>query len=158
MIARKRVSPSEEFQDLGHDILLASFRPTGLGNGPSNGTFTATIDGTNWSATFIAATMAQVSSGGASGFGASSPTYTMGFAWIDQGPGTYTVGQSIGFNGTLTQGSSQWTTSAPGGTGTLTVTNRTASQISGTFSFSMVPSSGTSGTRTVTNGAFNVTF
>lgn len=132
--------------------------PTGLGGGPTNGSFTATIDGQNWSATSIIPTMASASTGTVSAIGAGSPTYTMAFAWVDAGPGTYTIGQSIGFNGNLSQSGSNWTSTALAGTGTLQVTNRTATQISGTFSFTMLPSGGTTGTRTITNGAFTINF
>jgi len=132
--------------------------PTGPGGGgPHNGSFTATIDGTNWAATAITPALTQVP-GGFSAIGAGSPTFTVAFAWPEQGTGTYTIGQAIGMNANLSMGGSMWTTTPSGGGGTLTITTRTATQVSGTFSFTMVGVTGTTGTRAVTNGAFTITF
>lgn len=127
-------------------------------NGPTNGTFSARIDGTNWSATIVTPAMNQV--GQISALGASSPTWTMAFAWVDNGPATYVVGQSIGFNGNLSQGTGVWSASAGIGSGTLTITTRTASRVAGTFSFTMQPGQGSSSNQpvTITNGQFDITF
>jgi hypothetical protein len=134
--------------------------PTGPNapNSPANGTFTARIDGTNWAATTITPAMAQPG-GIASAIGAGDAQYTIAFAWIDEGPKTYAIGQSVGLNASLTSGLSHWVTSGAG-SGTLVVNTRTANRVTGTFSFTVTSSaaSATTGTRTITNGAFDVTF
>jgi hypothetical protein len=132
--------------------------PGGSG-GPINGSFTAVVDGTAFNASIIIPAM----SSGASAIGASSSSLTIAFAWLDQGVGTYTIGQSIGMNANLTlvaTGSPQWIAAATMGSGTLNITTRTTNRVAGTFNFSMVPSPGgtATGTRNVTNGAFDVTF
>lgn len=132
-------------------------------NNPNNGTFSARIDGSNWAATIITPAVTNVS-GGVSAIGAGSPSFTMAFAWQDQqGTGTWTIGgggSSIGFNANLTVSGQQWIASSIGGSGTLTITTRTANRVAGTFTFTMVPSAGSSatGTRNVTNGQFDITF
>lgn len=139
--------------------------PAGPGGpgGPDNGTFSARIDNSNWSASAIMPAI-TATAGGASAIGAGSQTFTMAFAWQDQqGTGTWTIGgsgSSVGFNASLTSGTQQWVASVIGGSGTLTITTRTANRVAGTFSFTMVPVPGTSttGTRNVTNGQFDVTF
>lgn len=136
--------------------------PAGPGGpgGTSNGTFTARIDNNNWAATIILPAYTDIA-GGASGIGAGSPTFTVSWAHIDnQQPGTHTIGQSVGFNASLTSGTQQWVASTSGGSGTLTITTRTANRAAGTFSFTMVPSPGSSatGTKQVTNGQFDVTW
>jgi hypothetical protein len=45
-----------------------------------------------------------------------------------------------------------------GGTGTLTITQLSATGVAGTFSFTAVPLAGATGDKAVTAGAFNVTF
>jgi hypothetical protein len=132
--------------------------PGGLG-GPNNGTFTARIDNTSWAATIILPAYTDIA-GGASGIGAGSPTFTVSWAHIDnQQPGTYTIGQSIGFNASVTQGSAMWAANAQQGSGTLSITTRTPNRVAGTFSFTMPPAPGSSatGTKQITNGQFDVT-
>lgn len=135
--------------------------PTGP-NGPNNGSFSAQIDGTSWSATTIIPGMVTTA-GGVSAIGTGSLTFSIAFAWIDQlTTGTWTIGAggpSVGFNANMSQGGQTWSAGAVGGSGTLTITTRTASRVVGTFSFTMVPSGGGSGpSRQVTNGQFDVTF
>jgi len=103
------------------------------------------------------------SGGGISALGSGSPTVSIAFAWQDQlTTGTWTIGgsgQSVGFNANMTQGNQQWVAGIQGGSGTMTITTRTANRVAGTFSFTMVPSGGGTGSpRQVTNGQFNVTF
>lgn len=138
--------------------------PTGPGGsgGPNNGTFSARINGTNWSATIITPGMAQTA-GHVSALGSGSLNLSIAFAWQDQlTPGTWTIGaggQSVGFNANMSQDGQVWIAGAGGGSGTLTITTRTANRVAGTFSFTMVPGQGGgTGTREVTNGQFDVTF
>ncbi len=136
--------------------------PAGPGGpgGPANGTFTARIDGSNWAATIIMPTYTNIA-GGVSAIGAGSPTFTFGWAHQDtQQPATHAIGQSIGFNVSLSRGTEVWVASSQSGSGTLTITTRTANRVAGTFSFTMVPGAGSSatGTKEVTNGQFDVTW
>lgn len=136
--------------------------PAGPGGpgGPTNGTFTARVDGSNWAATIIMPAFTSIA-GGASAIGAGSPSFTIGWAHQDnQQPATHAIGQSIGFNASLTQGNAMWVASSQSGSGTLTITTRTANRAAGTFSFTMVPSPGSSatGTKQITNGQFDVTW
>lgn len=137
--------------------------PTDPGdNGPANGSMTALIDGSGWSATIITPALSTLGSGGVSALGGGGPNYAMAFAWLDEGVGTYTVGVSVGANGNINtiNGSASWTATSVQGSGTIVVTQRTASRVVGTFQFVMppAPGSGSTGTRTVTNGQFDVTF
>jgi len=131
----------------------------GPGPGPTNGSMTARIDGNSWSALSIQA-ISTASSSNIISIGAANLQAAFGFAWIDNGPGTYTIGQAVGFNATLTVSAANYTAAGSLGSGTLTVTTRTAERVAGTFSFTMVPSAGSSGTgtRNVTNGVFDVRF
>jgi hypothetical protein len=53
--------------------------------------------------------------------------------------------------------SSGWDTFGAGATGTVTVTTLSATHVAGTFSFSAIPQSGTTGAMVVTQGAFDIT-
>jgi hypothetical protein len=125
------------------------------------GTFTARIDGQQWTA---AAPLAVAYNGGILALGGSNTQLTtLAFAVITNGqPGTYPIGPSIPTNGVLTVGAAgpTWVASAQGGSGSITITTISATAATGTFTFSMVPNgtSGSTGTKTVTNGAFNVTY
>lgn len=133
--------------------------PGGNQGGASNGSFTAEIDGTGWSATIITPAIAQPG-GTVSAIGGSNGAYTIAFAWVDQGPGTYVIGQSVGLNANLTAGGSVWVTNSGTGAGRLVVTTRTSSRIAGTFEFTMAaaPGSAATGSRSVTKGTFDVSF
>ncbi len=126
---------------------------------PANGSMTARIDGSDWRATFISPVITDgISAIGAVG-GGTGGTRTIGFAWLDEGVGTYQIGVSIGFNGNLTIGTGTWVANAGERSGTLVVTTRTADRIAGTFTFTMHPgSANATGTKSVTQGAFNITF
>lgn len=138
--------------------------------------FTATIDGTSW-----ASTQTQVTGPGAGSnqvpgsititgtqiVSATNYTTVMLSLGYIAGPGTYPLGVNAGTTaggmGTVTaiQGVSlpTWSTNFTGAAGTVTVTELSATRIKGTFQFTAPPQSysqGTTGTRTVTNGAFDV--
>jgi hypothetical protein len=125
------------------------------------GTFTARIDGQQWTA---AAPLAAAYNGGVFALGGSnSQLTTIAFAVITNGqPGTYPIGPTIPTNGILTIGASgpTWIASAQGGSGSIIITSISTTGATGTFSFNMIANgtSGSTGTKTVTNGAFNVTF
>lgn len=128
--------------------------------GVTNGNFTATINGTNWSAI---GKVAVSRSGSIISVAAGSLTYVVGF-----GVGAATVAGVYPLtyqnpNGSIaivtnTAGAG-WSTAVSGGTGTLTITALTATHIAGTFVFDAPATTGTgNGTLHVTNGKFDVTF
>ena len=131
-------------------------------NGQTNGDMTAKIDGTAFSSvttlaqrnTTNAGTIIAVSGADAHGTG-------LGFAFLDAGVGTYSIGDLTPTNATVLDGTGKvWTAGAIGGSGTLTVTALDATHVAGTFAYSAVASagSGATGTKTVTQGVFDVTF
>jgi hypothetical protein len=75
------------------------------------------------------------------------------------GPGTYSVQNSGVSFAHIIEFGRHWTSSHPGGSGTVTVTALTTTRVAGTFSFVAVPDPGTpGGTRHVTNGQFDIAF
>lgn len=146
------------------------------GPGPTgDAAVTATIDGTAF-----ASTTAQVTGGGSGSnqvpgllnivatqvTGAGSyTTLNLNLGYL-AGTGTYPLGVNPGTTAGGTgsifapQGAAfgTWSTNFTGAAGTVTVTSLTATRIAGTFQFTAPPQSftQTTGTRAVTNGAFNV--
>jgi hypothetical protein len=130
-------------------------------NGQTNGDMTAKIDGASWTSVGTFATRTATNAGtivALSGADANSTAIGMGF--VDTGVGTYTISATSPTNADLIEsGGHAWAASAIGGSGTLTVTTLDATHIVGTFTFSMVASSGgATGTKSVTQGAFDVKF
>ena len=128
---------------------------------PTNGTMTARIDGSSWRATVaIAATYQNGILAVAGGDPVSGGTPTVGFAALATAPGTFTIGGTGPANGLVTVGSSTWQAAAGTGSGSITITAISATGARGTFQFTALPVAGTpaSGTRTVTEGVFDVTF
>jgi len=88
---------------------------------------------------------------------------TFGFAVTPTaaGVGTYTVGPISATNAQLSVGNpaSGWQAAGASGSGTVTLTTLTSTSASGTFSFSLVavPGTGATGSRSITEGVFNVT-
>ena len=123
------------------------------------------VDGTNWTAT---SGVFATSSGGILSIGGSDPTWTLGFAVTASAAGTFVLpgaaGAQSGNNALLvftpnnnTTGS--WAANLLQGSGTVTITSFTTTAVSGTFSFVVMPASGTaSGARNVTNGTFTINF
>jgi hypothetical protein len=90
-----------------------------------------------------------------------APNYQIiGMATLAGGPGAYPLTLQNGANGLLTIGGTQlWTANAvTGGGGMITLTTLTATGVSGTFSFEMAPQAPATGTKSITNGVFNITF
>jgi hypothetical protein len=127
----------------------------------TNGTFSATINGTAWSAVGVV-TVSKTAKNSAVAIVSASPTYGISFALSPvTNPGTFSLAflnaGSVAFISSST--GAGWSTLAQGGTGTVTITTYTANRIAGTFSFDAVPSSGgAAGTVRVTNGAFDITY
>lgn len=131
--------------------------PTGPGgNTLINGSFSARVDGSAFAATsatvLVNGNITSIGAGTAAGHG-------MGFAWVDAGPGTYTIDNLSPTNATYTIVGGGWVAGVSGGSGAIVVTTRTANRVAGTFSFVMVPGAGSaSGNKTITQGAFDLTF
>jgi len=131
-------------------------------NGQTNGDMTAKIDGSSFSSVATYATRNATNAGTIVALsGAEADGTALGFGFVDAGPGTYTVSATSPTNATLIEpGGHAWVASVVGGSGSVTITTLDATHIVGTFAFSMAPSAGTgaTGTRAVTQGAFDVKF
>lgn len=126
----------------------------------TNGTFRATINGTSWGA---ASAVGVSRSNNIVAVAAVSPTYTLAFGISNLSlnqTGTFSLntGQLNLVNISNAAGQT-WSTVAPGSTGSIVITTYTSNRIAGTFSFTAAAlSGGATGTLTVTNGSFDVTF
>jgi hypothetical protein len=130
----------------------------GLGPDPTNGTMTASIDGSAWNAGL---TVAATYQGNTFGIGGTDGTRQITIAVTDvTGTGTFDFGLGEAGAAIIAQGSESWTTTLTGGSGTLTISSINATGASGTFSFTAMPTPGSGATsnRVVTNGTFSVTF
>ena len=74
--------------------------------------------------------------------------------------GTFDLGPTRQPVLTVNIGSQAWVTTSVGGSGTVTVSSLSATRATGSFSFIAAPATGSGavGTKTVTNGVFDVTF
>jgi hypothetical protein len=128
--------------------------------GVTNGNFTATINGTNWSAI---GKVAVTRGGSVISIAAGSLSYVLGLGiGAASLPGVYPLSYQnpTGSIAIVTNVSgASWSTATSGGTGTVTITALTATHVAGTFVFDAPAASGTgNGTLHVTNGKFDVTF
>lgn len=142
--------------------------PTSNDDPPSNGTITATVDGQAWSSSMALASRIGngfVSVGGNSGISGDISNISMGFP-EEIGTHTIPIPAGMNFSYSIYTPTQVWQALAMGeilggsGTGTVTVTTLNAERIAGTFSFVALAAatSEATGTRTVTNGAFDVRF
>lgn len=132
--------------------------PTGPGgNTLTNGTFSAQVDGASFNATV--AIVGQVTGGIVSIAASNQAGQSIGFAWVDAGLNTYTVGSTSPTNGSYSFTGAGWAANVAGGSGSIVVTAKTSNRVAGTFSFVLIPTSGTaSGNKTITQGSFDLTF
>ncbi len=147
--------------------LLLSIAACGSDTGPSdppdlpNGTMSARIDGSSWSATIaIFATYNNGILAIAGGDAVSGGTRTIGIGAQVTAPGTFPIGGTNPANGLVTIGTSTWQAAAGIGSGSITITAISATGARGTFQFNALPVANTpaTGTRAVTEGSFDVTF
>lgn len=124
----------------------------------ANGTVTARIDGSGFSATVAIA--ATYSGGIFAVAGTDAQGRTIGFGSQVLAPGTFTVGAANPTNFSVSAGASSWQAAVTLGSGTLTVTSISAVGAEGTFQFTAGPLAGTgaTGNKVVTQGVFDVTF
>jgi hypothetical protein len=126
--------------------------------GPGNTSMTAKVDGNTWRATVGVAAVRQAGFIGIGGSAADGSTIS--FAFPDNGTGTFQVAGTDGTNANYIKSGQGWTAAfGSGGSGTITVTSVTATRVGGTFSFvAQGISGGATGTKTVTNGSFDIAF
>jgi hypothetical protein len=124
-----------------------------------DGSMSARIDGSSWSAT---SALAVAYSGGILAFAGSDATSTtIGIGVIPDGPGTYPIGTNQPTNANLTFGAGKsWGAASTSGSGSVTITAIDANSATGTFEFTAEPvaTTGATGTHVVTSGAFSVKF
>ena len=138
--------------------------PTGPpSGGATNGSLTATVNGTSFSATGTISVTRQtnfIGLGAALINGSTIYSLVVGIGNAT-GPGSHNLSLTAGGDGssliigTTTTG---YGTAFNGGSGTITITTLTTNRVTGPFSGVLVPSSGTAASLTITNGSFDVTF
>jgi hypothetical protein len=140
--------------------------PTGPNPPPpgGNASFTASVDGQGWTSAAALTNVTAAQSGtyiisGSVLTGASTRAITLNLMNIP-GPGTYPLGTGAGVSGgsaIYAESAGGWGTPLSGEAGTINITTLTATRIAGTFSFTAAASAGgATGTRTVTNGTFDL--
>jgi hypothetical protein len=122
------------------------------------GTIVGTIDGVDW----ITTTAIAIQPNGrlvATGNGTDNLAFGLGVS--AQASGVYTTGGNGSVSGTLVdQNNTVWEAAGQGGSGTITITSFSSNEVSGTFSFNLVRTLGSSSpaTRVVTRGRFRVRY
>ncbi len=141
--------------------------PTGPSNpGGGSNVFSASIDGTAWSAPSASVNAAASTSSVPGGLiftgttvGTQARSLIISLDRI-KGPGTYPLGVNTGTTAggtlTMTLGSQSWWTPLNGKAGTITITSLTSTRVAGTFSGELGPLAGGAGTVHITNGKFDV--
>jgi hypothetical protein len=128
-------------------------------NPNDNGSMTARVDGAAFTAFSVAATF---SNGILAVSGVQlSPSQGLTFGVATTGPGTFNVGTTSAVNGIYVSGSNaSWLASGNVGSGSVTITTLNSTRAVGTFNFVLQAQQGTAatGTRTITQGAFDVRF
>jgi len=126
--------------------------------------FTASVDGQAWASAANLTNVTAAQSGtyiisGSVLAGASVRALTLTLMNIPA-TGTYPLGTGAGVSGgtaIYAESAGGWLTPLSGEAGTITITTLSATRIAGTFSFAATATSGgATGTRTVTNGAFDL--
>src|SRR5688572_30410307 len=127
-------------------------------NPNDNGSMTARVDGAAFTATTVAASF---SNGILAISGVQvSPSQALTFGLAATAPGTFTVAATSPVNGIYAVGNATWLASGNVGSGQVIVTTLSSTRAVGTFNFVLAPNtpSGATGTRTITQGAFDVRF
>jgi hypothetical protein len=136
----------------------------------AKGTMSAQLDGSSWEAAAVTTSLKNTNLVSIGGADACSPGRVVTFSLVVGGvggalqKGTFTIGPSdlTGLTSLLDIGPINiWGANVSlGGSGTVTFTTLSQTSAVGTFQFSYLPQtiSGASGTHSVTNGVFNVTF
>ncbi|MEZ5065922.1 MAG: hypothetical protein R3B81_14405 [bacterium] len=126
------------------------------GPGPSGGTFTATVDGVDWTASFASAVR---QSGVVVLNGSDSAGFSIQVIFSEGSSSPIPIDDTLQANGVVNEGTGYWDTTMPGGIGTVNVTELTTAEVRGTFSFTTGVAGGeTPAVREITNGTFDVSF
>jgi hypothetical protein len=138
--------------------------PSGTGSGPSQGgsgiaqgTMRATVDGVLWTGRINVASIATgnfLVITGETGIG--TPNQILLSISTPAQVGTQTVASGLVVGTYLIAPTVHWLAAGPQGSGTVTVSTLTSTSATGTFSFVLPPGNGTTTTKIVTDGAFNV--
>jgi hypothetical protein len=130
---------------------------SGGGNALGVGMMRATIDGVGWTGRINVAAIATgnfLVMTGETDFG--TPNQMLLSLSTPARVGTETAASGLVVGTLVTVPPVNWVSAVPGGSGTVTVSTLTATSATGTFSFVMPPGNGTTTTRVVTAGEFNV--
>jgi hypothetical protein len=128
----------------------------------TNGNFSATIDGTPWTA--VGRVVVSEPAGASLILDAASPTYVMKLTMANLaglGAATFSLAAlpTNGSAATVTSAAGKWSTANAGGTGTINLSALSSSRATGTFTFDAPPSAGSGSAGTVhVTGKFDVTF
>jgi hypothetical protein len=126
-----------------------------LGNRGSK--VTATLGGSAWNA----ATIVALGSGNVFGFSATNDSYSINLtpgtpvtagATYPIGPGAGAVSMIVSRTGTA----NSWTTGTSGTVGSMTIATFAGGRATGTFTATLIPGAGTSGSLVITGGTFDV--
>ena len=122
-----------------------------------DGTLTASIDGSAFTATTVTGTYAS-NVLAFSGLGGSGTQILISIPNVTT-TGTFDVGIGQAGVAQVVVGTQVWTTALTGGTGSVVITALSSSQASGTFTFTAPASTGgATGTKVVTSGTFTIEF
>ncbi len=131
------------------------------GGGALNGSMSAKVNGESWTATM------SVQAGYANGIlafaGVDGNNATLAIALAPAGPGSYAISGASGTNASYTLTGGQglvWQAVSVVGSGSVEIDTLTATRATGTFHFELpaVASSGATGTKSITEGKFDVKF
>jgi hypothetical protein len=126
-----------------------------------NGSMSAVVNGDDWNATL--SVQAAYTNGILAIAGVDGGNVTIAVATAASGPGSYPIGVPSSTNASYTMGGGQalvWQAVSTLGSGSMEIETLTATSASGTFHFELpaVTTSGATGTKSITNGKFEVKF
>ena len=125
---------------------------------PDNGSMTARVDGANFTAATVVGSFSNgiLAVSGVQG----TPAQAITFGLAATAPGTFTVSATSPVNAVYGVGNATWLAAGGVGSGQVIVTTLSSTRAVGTFNFVLTPntSSGATGTRTITQGAFDVRY
>ncbi len=119
-------------------------------------TVAATVAGENYCGA-VENVIVNASGGTISVASSNDNSTSVNFGFGDTGD-TFTIGPNVPLSFQVDTSAGTWTAAEMVGSGSLTVGLRTPSSASGTFTFVGQPLTGSTGTKIVENGSFNVTF
>jgi hypothetical protein len=129
---------------------------SGSGGPGGSSTFSATVDGVDWTAEI---TSAVRQSGFVVVTGADPSPFSIQISFSEGSSSPIPIDETTEANGVVHDNSVVWATTVAGGTGSIEVTELTSAGVKGTFSFTTgANNSETPAVRTVTNGTFEVEF